>query len=168
MKYLSVILLLGIFLNTAFAQKKYVDPNERQKRGLMEDGDAPSKPAPTIEEKIEKNKVAESQNSVTPQESLCECRKLKDMNEGLSRLYWNSDEVTRAMTGREEIDARDSSVQATMIYIVSTSRGSGSPANPAKCKATDIFETNMKKLTAMIHAQEQKCDVYKLRGIDHD
>lgn len=165
MKYLSLILVLGVLVNTAFAQKKYVDPNERQKRGLMEEGDKPAAPAPTIEEKIEAVKTA---SDLTPQQSLCECEKLKSMNDQLLNLWWSSDEVTRAMTSKKEIDGRGTNVKETMIYLVASNRDGKAPVDPDKCTSTEIAEKNMKQLKKMIAVQEKKCDVYKLRGIDND
>jgi hypothetical protein len=165
MKYLSLLLVLGVLGNSAFAQKKYVDPNERQKRGLMEEGDKPTAPAPTIEQKIEISKTA---SDLTPQQSLCECGKLQSMNDQLMNLWWSSDEVTRAMTSKKEIDGRRTNVKETMVYLVASNRDGKTPIDPDKCTETEIAEKNMKQLKKMIAAQEKKCDVYKLRGIDND
>ncbi len=166
MKYLSLVLVLGFLCNSVFAQKKYVDPNERQKRGLMEEGDKPAAPAATIEEKIEVVKANHSE--LTPQQSLCECKKLEAMNEQLINLWWSSDEVSRAMTNKKELDGRRGNVKETMVYLVTTNRDGKNAVDPDKCADTEIAEKNIKQLKKMVATQEKKCDVYKLRGIDND
>lgn len=163
MKYIIIILLLGAVISSAFAQKKYVDPNERLKRGLLEESDRPALPAPAVEAKVE-GATSEGKEQ-TPQQSLCECGKLKSMNEQLDRLYWASNETVRAMVKASEIDARQTNVQATMVYIVSSHKNDPTPVDPDECPDTKIGENNMKQLKQIIAAQEKKCDVYKLRGI---
>ncbi|MFY7992884.1 MAG: hypothetical protein ACOVP4_06310 [Bacteriovoracaceae bacterium] len=167
MKYLCLILILGVFTLTTFAQKKYVDPNERQKRGLMEEGD---KSSPTSVVSEAKSEPAPEVKAVemTPQQSLCECSKLQSLNDQLINLWWSSDEVTKAMTSKKEIDGRRDNIKQTMIYLVSSHRDDKSPVDPDKCTETEVAEKNMKKLKKMIAIQEKNCDVYKLRGIEND
>lgn len=165
MKYLSLILILGVLSHSVFAQKKYVDPNERQKRGLMEEGEKPAA-APVIEGKIEASK--DVGGGLTPQQSLCECKKLQAMNDQLINLWWSSDDVNRAMTSKKELEGRRDNIKETMVYIVATNRDGKDAVDPDKCPDTEIAEKNIKQLKKMVTIQEKKCDVYKLRGIDNE
>lgn len=159
MKKLSLVLMLCILSFSAFAQKRYVDPNERQKRGLLEEGQAPTQApsAPVVAE-----------NALTPQAQLCECVKLKKMNDQLEQLWYSGDKVIRASTSREEINGRDSNVESTMVHIVSVNKSIKPMPSASKCAGFEIGESNIVKLLDMIEKQEKKCDVYKLRGIDND
>ena len=160
MKYLSLLILLGLTTNLAFAQKKYVDPNERQKRGLMETEDA--KPVDkTADGAISSMDKTDNSKTLSAQELLCECQNLQGMNSQLDRVYWSSDEVARRAIKYKEVTGRDQDIKDTMGYIVSKNDG----VDQDDCSNPKIGETNVGKLKKMIAAQEQICDVYKLRGI---
>lgn len=165
MKFLTTLLLL-IMASSALAEKKYVDLNERAKRGLLEN-DVVTAP-PVVDTKVETTKERAAAIELTPQQLLCECGKLKNMNEKLERIYWSSNELERAMVKIKEIDARETNVQATMVYLVSAHKNDKTPADPEECTDSKIGENSIKKLKGMIAAQEKKCDVYELRGISND
>jgi len=161
MKSLSVLLMLSIFSLSVFAQKKYVDPNERQKRGLQEEGEVSA----TMSNETLKTEVS----SLTPQAQLCECVKLKNMNDKLEDVWYGSSKVDRAVTSKEEIDSREDNVEATLVYIITQNKNDKKlPISQQKCAGTEVGERNLNKLISLIEKQESKCDVYKLRGIDND
>lgn len=156
MKFFICLLLLGSVTTSAFAQKKYVDPNERQKRGLM-DGDE----KPTASGAISSVDKTDSSKEMSPQEYLCECENLKNMNAQLEVLYWRADEVARRAISKKEVDGRAENVTDTMGHIVAKNPG----VDQDNCSNAKIGETNVGNLKKMIVSQELICDVYKLRGI---
>lgn len=156
MKFFICLLLLVSVTTSVLAQKKYVDPNERQKRGLM-DGDEKSNASVAVSSVDKTN----SSKEMSPQEYLCECENLKNMNAQLEVLYSRADEVARRAISKKEVDGRTENVTDTMGHIVAKNSG----VDQDYCSNAKIGETNIGNLKKMIASQELVCDVYKLRGI---
>ncbi len=163
MKIISVLILMTLWGLPGWAQKKYVDPNEKQKRGLLEVGEKEEVVVAAKEAVVEK-----ADNSFTPQQQFCECKVLQSLNKGMFNLYHRADEDEKAVTSIEDINARETNVEETLVTIVKKYSKSDTPVNPKKCPSSRFSAGSVSKMEELIVKQEKRCDVYKLRGADND
>lgn len=169
MKYLLVLMAMSFLINSAFAQKKYVDPTERQKNGLMEEEDKVDTKAITPSAPITPAPSEAGAAKAGPQEHLCECVKLKSMNDQLRTVYNNtSDEVLLAVTSRAEINQRHETVTETMISLISFHKDDKSPVNPSKCLVVKSGQKNLALLRKSVMEQEKKCFASDSNGAENE
>lgn len=162
MKYLLITMIMAFASVNAHAQKTYVEPDKKQKRSLLEQEEKDSSSL----DNIGSSNNAEDK-SISPQDQLCECVKLLNMNEQLENRWFYLSQVEKVEIDLDEVRGDKNSIKSTMEFLIAKSRKSKNSVSLKKCVGNEVGEANVSKLHRMIEKQKTKCDVYGLRGMSN-